>query len=1031
MPNQRRKIFFLSSFAVLYLCSLLFLPSIFSQKTRFVGKKVKIIEFYGLRNLTANELYNVITSRYEKPLTRAAFNEDVRALFATGYFSRILMRVRLLKEGGLGISYEVKELPQIESIRYIGLEELNSQEFIQKVEIGEGDFFSLEKLKESLSQIQRSYKEQGFFHAEVWYKLSKVNKADNTIKVYILIDEGEAIPISKINIIGTRHLDPDLIIAILNQKEGKDISDAPFQKEKFEEDKLRILSYAKSQGLLNAQLDPKATGYEIRWLNPKKKGKGRVVLITYKVIEGDSKYYAGYSLEYNLDRINKEQNPPERKIKSKSQLIPLYSKRILLNLLEYSKNNIGDSFDESRYFRDRSTMQEAYARQGYVFAQIRPQVIDFTLDLKTLKSYENCLKIKTTANTSQKKCKEEAKRLHLKELKEWLKEYPTEAGRAMRHIHFEVSENNLAYVEAIIIRGNKKTKEDVIRREILIKEGQLFNSSLVSFSRQKLINLQYFSEVNLKMQPGSSHNKMNIIFEVKEQPTGNIQVGGNYSVDLGFALNMRLSENNFRGSGTTLSGAVEYGPSRRGFSVNWYEPWFYEKCQEDTGPFWKNRQKAFDEADDLDAIVLLSQNLQNEYEALGQEIREYAAKLKQKTSIRDLDRIKLYIRQRLRKYVSKEEECFRSYPKPWSLGINGSIFSETRPARSVQGANAQGIQYQRNIYGFGFSTFHTLGRNWSHYHQYNPSWVSISDPDALADDIYFLQERQGVQFHSSLRNGLRYSSIDNSLNPTEGLQQRLEAEFVGRYLGGNDHFNRYTISAAHYFWWFNFNFGGLFRNRNLARWRITQEFTFSATFTEETKPVYEKQDQELNPYLKDDYKLGLGGPGSRIYGRLRGYLPDDPSYPFDWRRWGAHHMLLFGTELRIPIEPRFLWFAFFLDAGSLYNTLGKLRGDQKTRYENYESQGSIECAGFDPNVRRHYSSCIEWNDPKRTGFSPSNIALDRFLYSWGYGLRVQIPAFPLRIYYAQRLYYAGGGRLKPIPGYDQFDIVFGIGDYKF
>ena len=992
---------FLYLLGILYFCSLLFLPPLLSQKARFIGKKISLIEFYGLQNLSADELYEVITSRYEKALEEAAFNEDVRLLFATGYFSNVLMRVRLLKDGSVALSYEVTELPQIKELIYIGLEELNSQEFIQKIDIKEGDFFSLQKVKDAVSTIQSIYEEQGFFHAEVWYRISPVDKADNTLKVYILVDEGKLIPISKINILGTRRLDPDLITAILEQKESGALSDSPFQEDKFEGDKFRILSYAKSQGLLNAQLDPEATGYEIRWRNPKKPEDGRVVVISYKIIEGEIKYYGGYSLEHIAERLNKELNPPERKVKSKSQLTPVYSPETLLDIVEYSKNEIGDLFDENRYFRDRGAMQEAYARQGYVFAQIRPEIIDFTLDLRTLKRYESCLKIQRPSRLSQRKCKQEAKRLHLKELQAWLEEYPEEEGRPMRHVHFKASENNLAYVEGIIIRGNEKTKEHVIRREILIKEGQLFNSSLVTLSRQRLINLQYFSEVNLQMRPGSSQDKMNIIFEVKEQPTGNISVGGAYSVTSGFSLNMKLAENNFRGTGTSLSGTLNYGPNQRGLSVQWQDPWFYESCEDDTGPFWKNKQKAFNEAESLDRILLLSQGLQNEHESLGQSIRDHAAKFKRKVSTRELDQIKLHIRKVLAKYVHKEEKCFRSYPSPWSLGI-GSFINSTTVSDSISGSGsalAESFEYEETRYGLSFSTSHPLGPRWSHYHSYIPSWSAISNPSALAPDILFLRTRQGVQFQSSLRNGLLYSSIDNTFNPTRGMRQRLEAEIVGSYLGGNDHFNRYILSSTHYLWWFDFSFGGFFHNRSLRRWRVVQEFTFSGAFTEETAPVHEEQDQELNPYLKFTDKLFLGGPGSRRNGRLRGYSPGDPNYPRDWHS-GSHHRLLFGTELRIPIEPQFLWFAFFIDAGSLYNTLGDLRGNQKIRHDNYASEGAIECTSLDPDVKRHYNSCIDWNNPERTGLSLSNASLERFLYSWGYGLRVQIPVLPLRIYYA-------------------------------
>ena len=97
------------------------------------------------------------------------------------------------------------------------------------------------KAKETVAILKQVCIEQGLFHAEVWYRLSDVDPDDNTIKVYFIIDEGEAIPIAKINILGTQRLDPDTLSEILKQKESGATADEAFQESKFEEDKFRIL----------------------------------------------------------------------------------------------------------------------------------------------------------------------------------------------------------------------------------------------------------------------------------------------------------------------------------------------------------------------------------------------------------------------------------------------------------------------------------------------------------------------------------------------------------------------------------------------------------------------------------------------------------------------------------------------------------------------------------------------------------------------------------------------------------------------
>ncbi len=1022
--------------SIIVALSLFFLlVPIYSQKIPYLGKTVSQISFYGLNNVSVDELYELLTSRYDQPLTEQAVNDDVRQLFATGYFNNVTMRVKLRDDDTVALIYELKELPQIDQITYIGLKELSNQDFIRKVGLGEDDFFSIQKVEDSITAIKEICIEKGFFQAEVWYRLSEVDTDTNTIQVYFIIDEGNHIPISKINIVGTNYLDTDIIISIIQQKEGLDPTDAPFRKSTFEEDKFRILSYAKSQGLLNAQFDPQLTGYRIRWRNPNKPEDGRVVVVTYALIEGSLQYFGGYSMEHVGKYINQELNPKERIVKDKSQLKPIYLIKTLLNLLELSNDNLGKRFDENRYFKDRGAIQEAYARRGYIFAQVQPELINFSLEEKTLKSYENCLRLKKPKTREQTDCKKKAEWLDLTALRKHLEKNPKNKALPFRHIHFRIYENNLAYVENIIIRGNDKTQEDVIRREILIKEGQLFNSTLVSLSRQKLINLQYFSEVNLQMRPGSDRSKMNIVFEVKEQPTGNITLGGTYSITSGFAIRAGLAENNFRGTGTRLSGEIDYGPNQRQVSLGWDEPWFYERCRGISTSFWRSTQLSFDSARNRNEIFALALDLQNDHENLGKAIIAYVDRFQGDNSIVSLDRIKLHVRRLLSKRVIKEESCFRSFPSPWSLGVDIFIRSQDIPISAIRVASnapTETAYYQSNSYGLSFNTSHRLSNKWSHYHSYIPQWRDTKNPTALASDIYFLRASQGLQFRSSLRNGLVYSDIDNVFSPTEGYRNKMEAELVGSYLGGNDHFNRYILSGSYYFWWTDFTFGNLFRNKALRLWRIVQEFTYSSTFTQETAPAYKNQDKEVNPFIDNTQKLFLGGPGNRRYGRLRGYGVGYSGYPTDWRL-GSHHMLLFGTELRIPIEPRFLWLVAFFDAGSLYNTIGDFTREQKDRLNDYDNQAAVDCAvvNSQPDVRRHYSSCEDWNDPTRTQLALRNVALDRFLYSWGYGLRIQIPVLPLRIYYAQKLYYDGNLKWRPIPGDDGYELVFAISDYRF
>lgn len=1027
----------------LVLLGSLFILPLLSQPNAYLDKPVSDVKFVGLRNVTADDLYPLLLTQYGLPLSEEALNADLKALFATGYFSNVLMRVRLTPDGGVAVTYEVTELPRIQAIKFLGTEELALQELKTVLNFREGDVYSAQKVKAAVQLLENKYREEGFFLSEIWYRVSRVDRRTNQITVSYIIDEGANIPISKINILGTKQLDPEDLLDILDQQESGLLDDGIFQETKFEEDKFKILAYAKSRGFLDAEIDPRATGYEIRYINPRRPEQGRVVIMTYKLLEGDISYFGGYSLDHDPRSINQELNPPEREVRD--DITPIYNPEVLIRSMEFSDGDLGEIFDEGRFFRDRGSLQELYSTQGYVFTQIQPVYINMPFTPETLEKYEACAAVESPASATDVRCKSEAEWLDIPTLRERLADNPEEAGRNLRHVHFVVRENGLAYIENIIIKGYVKTQENVIRRELLVKEGQLFNSALVNRSREKLINLGYFKEVNLQIRPGSSEDKMNLILDVSEQPTGTISMGGGFGTQSGFSIFTEVGENNLNGAGEKISGRLEYGPLRRSVGIEWTDPWFYEACEDSTGSFWRNKLIQFDNAQDFATILKAAESLQNQYRATGAVIATYVEDAGEDESGENMDRVKVRIRQLIRKYVAEEEECYRSYPRPWSLRLGAfyqsTVFQDVSPlAVSFDTTDLfEDASFERNRFGLDIGTSHSFLVNWAHYHSYSPSWSVATRPTSLVNDAVLQEVDLGWQFKSSLTNGVIYNTIDNVFNPTQGFRANHSIEITGQVLGGDDHFNRYTASYNYYWWWFDYTLFGLFRNNSLRRWRVVQEVRLKGTFTHETGPFRTNQDKEDNPYIEPEDRLYLGG-----FNTLRGYDPQDELYPAVWRDGGSH-MLLGSTEFRIPVEPSILWLVAFLDSGTLFDNVGEYTGDLKTTAENYQEVQNLATARADPVLALladqtnpltffqegyHFRSLRDWNDPKRAVLSTRNLALDRALYSWGFGLRIQIPVLPLRLFLAQKLFYSGG-KFKPIPGEDEFEFVFGIGDVRF
>jgi outer membrane protein insertion porin family len=87
-------------------------------------------------------------------------------------------------------------------------------------------------------------------------------------------------------------------------------------------------------------------------------------------------------------------------------------------------------------------------------------------------------------------------------------------------VTYKIIENEVAYIERIDIRGNVKTKDKVIRRELRIYPGDRFDGRKVRKSKERLENLGFFEEINFSSEPGSKSNYVNLIVDVKEAKTG-------------------------------------------------------------------------------------------------------------------------------------------------------------------------------------------------------------------------------------------------------------------------------------------------------------------------------------------------------------------------------------------------------------------------------------------------------------------------------------------------------------------------------
>lgn len=195
----------------------------------------------------------------------------------------------------------------------------------------------------------------------------------------------------------------------------------------------------------------------------------------------------------------------------------------------------GDTFTETALHEEVSSIQEYYFDRGYIMARVKPDTI---LNMKTDR-------VDTTYN---------------------------------------VIEGDVCYVNKIDIKGNTKTKDVVIRRELRIDPGERFDGSKLKRSKERLYNLGFFEEITFDTEDTAVPDRKDMVVEVKESKTGEFSFGGGFSsIDklIGFVeVEQRnfdfLNFPTFTGDGQDLKLRAEFGSVRKNYLLSWTEPWIFD-----------------------------------------------------------------------------------------------------------------------------------------------------------------------------------------------------------------------------------------------------------------------------------------------------------------------------------------------------------------------------------------------------------------------------------------------------------------------
>ena len=139
---------------------------------------------------------------------------------------------------------------------------------------------------------------------------------------------------------------------------------------------------------------------------------------------------------------------------------------------------------------------------------------------------------------------------------------------------------NEGTLEGYVVKGNTKTKERVIIREMRMKPGDPFNAKKARRSMQRVYNLGFFDDVNMKLNPGIEQNSVVLEVDVVEKRTGNFTIGAGYSSSDGFIGMVGVGDRNFRGIGDAINLTFEFSgddTDNHGYTFSYRRPWLDKK----------------------------------------------------------------------------------------------------------------------------------------------------------------------------------------------------------------------------------------------------------------------------------------------------------------------------------------------------------------------------------------------------------------------------------------------------------------------
>jgi outer membrane protein insertion porin family len=479
------------------------------------------IQYIGPKTVSQAVILSNMRTTVGDVYSAASVEEDVRNLYATGFFTNLAMKDEPLSDG-VQVNVIVQPKPLVKSIVINGNKKIKTTRLKKEIKSKVGEPLSEQQISEDADKLKDYYLGKGYDQVQVSYKIDTNEEFGRSV-VTFNISEGERAFVTEVNFIGNEHLTTKELRKVLKTKKRDIISfidkSGLFKEDQFRTDLSNLREYYNSKGYIDMSVkDVKFT----------RDAKNRMQ-VTITVFEG-IQYHVG-NVTFSGNTIYSTAELQTYRGFKNIRMVPgsVYSPR------GYTPEGKEPNKELATLENDTQRLRDLYGVRGYIDMDVTP-----------------------------------------------VRQANVESGKI--DILYQIVENSQSYVEQIIIQGNNRTKDKVIRRELANKPGELYDSVKAQQSQKRLENLQYFEKVDISPQNTTVPNRKNMVVTVEEKRTGSITFGAGFSsVDslLGF---VEVTQGNFdlfnfpyfTGGGEKFRVRIQYGIERQDVEIEFKEPWFLE-----------------------------------------------------------------------------------------------------------------------------------------------------------------------------------------------------------------------------------------------------------------------------------------------------------------------------------------------------------------------------------------------------------------------------------------------------------------------